>query len=271
MIRKKETEAPAQQQQTEIHLIETTEVHGATLQVAGRSGGYGWTVEIVLVRHGEPEWVRDGLNVDNPPLTERGHRQAEAVARALTSEHFDEIWVSPLVRAHQTAQPLLRDRGIQDLGSVTQHWLEEIRNPLWHGTPREKADAAYAEERSRESHRRWDGLTGGESVREFVSRIHAGAGAFLAERGAVPLESSLPVWRFEAEHRKILLVAHAGTNSVLICHLLGLQPTPWEWERFVIGHASISRLHSHEMGDGHTFGLARLSDLEHLDASERTY
>ena len=26
-------------------------------------------MEIVLVRHGEPEWVRDGLNVVDPPLT----------------------------------------------------------------------------------------------------------------------------------------------------------------------------------------------------------
>ena len=33
-------------------------------------------MEIVLIRHGEPEWVRDGLNVVDPPLTERGHMQA---------------------------------------------------------------------------------------------------------------------------------------------------------------------------------------------------
>ena len=27
-------------------------------------------MEIVLIRHGEPEWVRDGLAVVDPPLTE---------------------------------------------------------------------------------------------------------------------------------------------------------------------------------------------------------
>jgi len=228
-------------------------------------------MELILVRHGEPEWVRDGLNMDNPPLTKRGRRQARAVADALSAEAFDEIWTSPLVRAQQTAIPLLADRGIDDPVSVTQDWLEEIRNPAWHGTPREVADGAYAEERSRASHDRWHGLTGGESVRGFVERIRAGAGTFMAERGVEPLSLSLPVWRFEGEHRRILLVAHAGTNSVLICHLLGLQPTPWEWERFVIGHASITRLVSHEMGDGHTFGLTRLSDMEHLDHEHRTY
>ena len=40
-------------------------------------------MEIVLIRHGEPEWVRDGLNVVDPPLTERGRRQAERVAAVL--------------------------------------------------------------------------------------------------------------------------------------------------------------------------------------------
>ena len=66
-------------------------------------------------------------------------------------------------------------------------------------------------------------------------------------------------------------VAHAGTNSVLICHLLGLAPTPWEWERFVIGHATISRLEALQLGDGFTFSLTRLADNSHLQSSDYTY
>ncbi|MFM8482749.1 MAG: histidine phosphatase family protein, partial [Actinomycetota bacterium] len=88
------------------------------------------------------------------------------------------------------------------------------------------------------------------------------------------IESSgqqLPLWHIQDPDRRILLVAHAGTNSVFICHILGLPPTPWEWDRFVLGHASISRLVSFEMGDGHTFGLTKLSDVEHLEFGERTY
>ena len=227
-------------------------------------------MEIVLVRHGEPEWVRENLNVDNPPLTERGLRQAERVADTLGDEAFDEIWVSPLLRAQQTAGPLAERRGL-DIESITQDWLEEIRNPLWHGTPRERADAAYAEERRRPAEGRWDGLDGGERVRDFVDRIHTNAALFFEERGVRPTAHSLPVWEMSDSNRRILLVAHAGTNSVLIGHLLGLVTTPWEWERFVLGHASISRLVSHEMGDGHTFGLVKLSDVEHLDRADRTF
>lgn len=228
-------------------------------------------MEIVLIRHAQPEWVRNELNVDNPPLTELGFRQAGFVARAMADQHFDEIWVSPLVRAQQTADPLLRDRGMATGPAVTQEWLEEIRNPIWHGTPREKADAAYREERMRPAALRWNGLEDGEPVRDFVARIHRGATGFLADRGIEPAGQELPVWHIADPDRRILLIAHAGTNSVFIGHLLGLAPTPWEWERFVLGHGSISRLVSYELGDGHTFGLTKLSDVEHLPFAERTY
>ncbi|MEY4246801.1 MAG: hypothetical protein RIS69_348, partial [Actinomycetota bacterium] len=190
-------------------------------------------MEIVLVRHGQPEWIRDDLNVDNPPLTALGFEQAQCVAQALAGELFDEIWVSPLVRAQQTAKPLLAHRNIAVGPEVTQDWLEEIRNPLWHGTPRQKADDAYREERSRVAEKRWDGLTDGEPVRDFVQRIHRGADSFLKDRGIAASPQELPVWHIENPDRKILCVAHAGTNSVFIGHILGLAPTPWEWERFV--------------------------------------
>ncbi|MED6337342.1 MAG: histidine phosphatase family protein, partial [Actinomycetota bacterium] len=62
-------------------------------------------MEIVLVRHGQPEWVKGGLNVVDPPLTDLGHRQAERLADVLEGESFDEILVSPLTRARQTAAP----------------------------------------------------------------------------------------------------------------------------------------------------------------------
>jgi probable phosphoglycerate mutase len=80
----------------------------------------------------------------------------------------------------------------------------------------------------------------------------------------------LPIWQIEEPGRRVALVAHAGTNSVSIAHLLGLQPTPWEWERFVLGHTSVSRLEAMELHDGFTFSLSKLSDLEHLDIGRRT-
>ncbi len=224
-------------------------------------------MEIVLVRHGQPEWVRDGLNVVDPPLTDLGHRQAAAMATQLLGDTFDEILVSPLLRARQTAAPLY---DMLDRVETIEPWLEEIRDPSWHGTPAEKAEKAYREMRERPVHRRWDGLEDGESIRAFTDRIHAGASQFLADRGVVRRDTDLPVWAIAEPGRRIALVAHAGTNSVTMGHLLGLEATPWEWDRFVMGHASISRIEALPVHDGFTFSLTALSNLEHVDPADRT-
>lgn len=224
-------------------------------------------MEIVLIRHGQPEWVRGGLAVTNPPLTELGHHQARRLASALADEPFDEILVSPLVRARETAAPLLELLGRDE---IVDPWLEEIRDPMWHGSPAEKAAEAYAELKGRKAEDRWHGLEGGESIRGFVTRMRAGASTFLADRGVVRSDADLPIWQIAEPGARIALIAHAGTNSVTIGHLLGLDPTPWEWDRFVLGHTSVSRVEAMELEDGYTFTLTKLSDLEHLDRNDRT-
>lgn len=224
-------------------------------------------MEIVLIRHGQPEWVRNERNIENPPLTELGHAQARRMAEALADEHFDEVFASPLLRARQTAAPLFDALGRQE---QIADWLEEIRDPAWHGTPVEKAQQAYDEMRSRNAEDRWDGLIEGESIRDFTARIHKGATDFFADRGMFRSEVDLPVWQIVEPGMRIALVAHAGTNSTTIAHVLGLDPTPWEWDRFVLGHTSVSRLEALPLGDGFTFSLTKLSDVEHLDDEQRT-
>jgi len=224
-------------------------------------------VEIVLVRHAEPEWIKDGRAVVNPPLTERGRQQSDRLAERFRTLNFDHVYCSPLLRTHQTALPTLALHG-RDL--VVEGWLEEIREPDWHGKPAEEFVRAYRQELARPSAERWHGIPGGEPVRDFVDRIHSGCEQFLRERGVRRVPSELPVWEIDDPGEAIVLFAHAGTNSVVVCHLLGLQPTPWEWERFVIGHASVTRLKAIKLGDGWTFSLTALSDVEHLDADMRT-
>ncbi len=189
------------------------------------------------------------------------------MAEALADEHFDEILVSPLCRARETADPLLK---ILDRDEVIAPWLEEVRDPNWHGTPHEHAKRAYQELSARPTDQQWDGLAGGESIRDFTNRIHSGAAQFLTERGVERIEHEVALWNIPETGRRIALVAHAGTNSVTIGHLLGFAPTPWEWDRFVLGHASISRIEAIPVGDGFTFSLTSLSSLEHMPREHRT-
>lgn len=219
------------------------------------------------MRHAQPEWVRDGCTRTNPNLTELGHQQARRLAKALAEEAFDELLVSPLIRARETAAPVFDVTGH---GERVEPWLEEIRDPDWHGWPSERSAQAFQEMRRRPAADLWRGLDGGEAMSEFVSRVRVGAEEFLARRGVRSIGGDLPVWTIDDPGRRIGLIAHAGTNSVIVCHLLGLSPTPWEWDRLVMRHASISRLVALPVGDGYVFSLASLSDVEHLDRDQRT-
>lgn len=224
-------------------------------------------MEIVLIRHGQPEWMLDDLNVVNPPLTGLGHHQAKRMAEVLATESFDEVLVSPLLRARQTAEPLY---SVLQRDEVIEPWLREIGDPDWHGTPYAFAQEAYRELLARPSLERWTGLEGGESVRDFADRIIVGVDGFMAQRGGVRADGALPVWRLEHPEQRIALVAHAGTNSMTIGHLLGVDPVPWQWERFQLNHTSITRLETFELGDGHAFGLSSLGNSEHLALDDRS-
>lgn len=224
-------------------------------------------MELVLIRHAQPQWQRDGRSVVNPPLTDLGQSQASRLAKALVGESFDEFYVSPLTRARQTAAPVW---DVVGHGEAVEDWLEEIRDPEWHGQPAEAAVKVFTEHRRQPAVNLWNGLPGGEPMVDFVARVRRGAAGFLAAHGVRLLPGELPVWQIDDPGRRLGFVAHAGTNSVIVCHLLGLTPTPWEWDRLVMRHASISRLVALPVGDGFVFSLSSLSDVEHLDADQRT-
>jgi len=116
-------------------------------------------MEIRLIRHAEPEWVKDGKSVVNPPLSERGFRQAQRLGDRLKDESYDHIFVSPLLRTRQTAAPLLQHH---QRAEVIEPFLEEIREPAWHGQPSEVTIKKYRDELALKAEDRWNGLEGGE-------------------------------------------------------------------------------------------------------------
>lgn len=98
-------------------------------------------MEVVLVRHGETEWSRDGRHTGRTdmPLTERGEEQARAVGEALRGRSFALVVSSPLQRALETARlagfsPEVReDLAEWDYGEYEGRTTPEIRQqvPDW--------------------------------------------------------------------------------------------------------------------------------------------
>jgi probable phosphoglycerate mutase len=224
-------------------------------------------MELLLIRHGEPEWDRAGLSVDDPPLTARGQRQAEALAEHFASIEVDELWVSPLRRAQETAAPLAERLGLK---ARTQDWLAEIGTPRWNGTPTEAVARIFAENWTRPLDELWRGLPGGESFHDFHARVVTGLRTALADVGVEQLSTEPALWGLTKDPGRVAVVAHAGTDATAIGYLLGIPPVPWEWERFVSYHSSVSVVRPLSISHAHAFTLARFSDVSHLPPELQT-
>jgi len=221
-------------------------------------------MEIILVRHAQPEWDRDDVSYVDPGLTRLGVEQADLLAGRMLHEPTDVLLVSTARRAQETARPV---RALQSgVPTEDRAWLHEIRMPPdWDGTPAEEVNRALSLARQRSRDLWWEGMPGGETFRDFHARVTIGLGAELEELGIVRREDRL--WEIPREAPDLTMVAHAGTNSVVLGHLLGLDPEPWEWERFASDHASVTRLRTTRIGGGFIFSLQSFSDVAHLPAS----
>jgi broad specificity phosphatase PhoE len=79
-------------------------------------------LQLVLVRHGQTEWSRDGRHTGHTdvPLTDEGVRQGERVGELLRRHVFERVLSSPLSRALETC----RLAGLGD-AVETRHELRE--------------------------------------------------------------------------------------------------------------------------------------------------
>jgi broad specificity phosphatase PhoE len=228
-------------------------------------------MDLIFIRHAQPEWIQEGRNLLDPPLSALGRAQARLVADSAVSwKRPTELMCSSTRRAQETAAPIASKLG---LTPRIEPWFDELRLPAaWEGAPAKVVNEFFMKARHRPPDEWWEGMPGGESFRDFYQRISVNLSKLLRERGAVQPDPRIhpSLWNVsDAEHR-IVLVGHGGSNSAAISFLLGIEPVPWAWERFVSYHASISRLRSSTLLGGHIFGLRALSDIAHLPPDSRT-
>ncbi len=166
-------------------------------------------------------------------------------------------------RAQQTAQPVEGETGTP---SETYDWLQELNSPPhWDGSPAEEVDKMLMESQFRTMDEMWDGYPGGETFRTFHERVVNGLAATLDSHGIHTMhEENRHLWEVDDPNKRVIIVAHAGTNAVVLGHLLGLEPVPWEWERFRQPHTGVSRLTTTRVSTGWTFSLRQLGDVSHL-------
>lgn len=154
---------------------------------------------IYLMRHAEAEYVRpDGTRAPDSrvvPLTDRGRKEAAAMAELLADVPFDRAICSGLPRTRETSAIVLGSRKL-DVAIVPE--LEEIRG----GDPIARAklspvDYAYAMFQASEPGACY---ASGEPFQAFVDRV-------------VPAFTAItndPTWS------TLLLVAHGGVNRAIL-------------------------------------------------------
>jgi broad specificity phosphatase PhoE len=157
---------------------------------------------LLLVRHGETDWNRElrFQGHSDPPLNERGRRQAHDLAARLAGERIAAVYSSDLRRAHETARIVASALGV-DLTVVSG--LREIDVGSWSGLTRDEIAEQFPD-----GFARWmDGAQGhdGESRDQLRARV---------------VEA---VERIAAAHpgEQILLVTHGGALRALLTHAEG--------------------------------------------------
>jgi broad specificity phosphatase PhoE len=150
--------------------------------------------ELLLVRHAETEWNREGRwqGHADPPLNEAGRAQAHALAATLAGEHLDAIYSSDLRRAAETAEILGAALGRPVTPDPD---LREIDVGSWSGLTRKEVAERFPD---------WD-THDGESLDELQARVVA-AVRRIADRHADGL---------------VLIVTHGGSIRSLERYLHG--------------------------------------------------
>ena len=168
------------------------------------------TTRVLLVRHGQSQGNAERrFGGHSPtPLSELGHRQAAATARALASERLTALYSSDLLRAVQTAEPLARATGLEIRKTAA---LRERSVGLMEGLTFEEAAAAHPEEYAALLRRDFEHvLAGGESYRQLLDRAAAG------------LDRAVELHRGGT----VALFSHIGTICILALHLMGALDAP---------------------------------------------
>jgi broad specificity phosphatase PhoE len=155
-------------------------------------------MEIVLARHGETEWSRDGRHTGRTdiPLTENGRRQARQLGEALAAWSFGRVLSSPLERALDTC----RLAGLGDSAQTSEDLLE------WDYGEYEGITTPEIRERRPDWYLWRDGCPGGERPEDVGRR----ADRVIAEVGDADAD--------------VALFAHGHILRVVAARWLGLGP-----------------------------------------------
>ena len=180
-------------------------------------------MKLILVRHGETEWVREHRyqGATDIPLNKHGFLQARAVARALKAEKPKRIYSSELARARQTANEIAKTCRKE---IMIDKRLNELSFGKWEGKRHVKINQQFPMAAKAWYRASWRSCPPeGESLRSLDRRI----GSFLSD-----LKDQY------SKNNTYVLVCHGGPIRMFLVQILKIPSTVF-WT-FRVDPASIS-------------------------------
>ena len=218
-------------------------------------------MRILLIRHGDPDYVND-------TLTEKGRREATLLAKRAVSMNMGECYKSPLGRAQDTAAPCLEVTGKT---AEILDWLQEFpaqvdlnKNPeLEKAYPDVKKEGEHFQPRIA-----WDMVPGywteHEAYMDKNNRFCLNDAGLLAEHGYVREGAH---YRVEKESNEtVTFFCHFGISCVLLSHLWNVSPFVL-WHCLALAPTSVTEVVTEEREQGTAYfrGL-KVGDISHLYA-----
>ena len=231
-------------------------------------------MEIVLIRHGQPEWMVNDVYQQNPNLSALGHKQAELSSTMFESGSMNELWVSPLNRAQQTHQPFV-DKNIAKEIFVFD-WLQEMEDEEEISLYGKSTDEimAFFEKRNTQSFEEWTEGPHGVYMKTYRENIISNLEKELKQRGIVCTDDTYDRQFTISDNspEKLMIISHAGTMSVLLSYFLNMDHYAWTWRKFLPRHTGHTRLRSTSISGGHFFRLKEFNNVSFIESDEeQTY
>jgi alpha-ribazole phosphatase len=199
-------------------------------------------MKLFLTRHGQTDWNIAGRyqGQSDTPLNETGLRQAEQIAKRLSSETIHAIYSSDLSRAANTAQSIADFHSLEV--KKDSRW-RELSFGDWEGLTYQEMSA-----HSPDLFEAWmkDSLT--------VSTPNGETLAQLAERAKAAFDEI----KNNHKDQTVLVVAHSGSLQSLLAVTFGVDLNRY-WQ-FRISQASLSEMNVYE--DSVVLNL--LNDISHF-------
>ena len=219
---------------------------------------------LYIIRHGDPIYNPDSL-------TPKGRRQAEALARRFSVHGLDEVYVSPLIRAQQTAAPTCE---VLNIEPQIEEWTSEHRafedlsrevNGRWGWAFHDQTNRLKTPELLAMGERWWEAEPFCHcNAKAGYERIQKASDEF-TERLGYRREGS--VYRIVSpSEKRVAVFCHQGFGTTWLSHLLAIPPVLF-WSSFDLNHSSVTILEFKNNPDGLTSPRClALSDISHIYA-----